>query len=146
MSNKDEKRRKGRRKNTSNKRDDQSQDKRVPMTVARRRSRLRGLRVHNVIEFQGQPMLVRAASAVEIDGISYVVLSLSRALKVPIEDREVKVGRTAAAHYEQWSFTTRPLAPTLVVERFQLAPDTNGKPKRAPKRRKRTQASDRIAA
>jgi hypothetical protein len=99
-----------------------------PMAVVRQPCLFRGLRARNVIEFQGQPMMVKNVVTTENGGVK---LSLSRALHMPETDRDVKVGRSAVKHYEEWSFTARPLSPQLRVDRFQLVPADQ-----APKRRK----------
>lgn len=125
------------------KRDSKSHEKSSSsMAVSRRKSRLGALRSGNVIEFQGQPMMVRGA-AID-DGL--VRLSLSRAFKTPASDREVKVGRPAASSYEEWSFTTRPISSLLTVDRFRLVPRSESSDTPQPKRRKRANASDRVSS
>lgn len=120
--------------NENNKRGKKPQE---PMAVVRRPCRIRGLRVRDVIDFQGQPMMVKHVVS-EDDG--NVKISLSRALYVPTTDDDIKGGRGAAKHYEEWSFTTRPLSAQLIVDRFRLVVASQVPKNRGPKTKRRKRA------
>jgi hypothetical protein len=128
------------------KRDSKSHEKtkQSPMKIARIETRIDELRAGNVIDFQGQPMWVRKSAEGENGGLR---LSLSRALKTPENDNEIKVGRKAAQSYEAWCFTTRPISIALTVDRFCLVTRSEN-PNNGPKRRmrKRANASDRVSS
>lgn len=114
--NKDQGRRRKGRAKKNKKRDEKPQDKREPTIVVRRGVCLRDVRSKSVIEFQDQPMFVRDLTTGD-DG--RVKLSLSPAFERPASDQDIECGRKAGErYYWEWSFTTRPLAPGLRVDRF----------------------------